>query len=829
MTRNHLLSTFAIFHIHYGLFTVTLTVRHGSMRLSRVVGKVLHSTYGLELSHEVKSMEEIQFSGRKIQLNDEQHSAVIRTPYCHQRILAAAGSGKTTTLTARIAWLVERCGVPADQIVLVTFSRNAAQQMKHRLDTLIGQTDLWVGTFHGLARQLLQKHDPVTLQKMYFVDELVIMGTQWLTTRQGRAWVGKLRYIVIDEFQDINAIQWRMIERMLHPGCWLIIVGDDAQNIYTWRGSDVRFILDLHKKIPSLVDDQLRKNYRSTAAIINVANGTLKKIPSLPWKGTMIAQKEGGVRPEVHFFWRACDEVKWVLKQMAVIQAQRPRWTFAVLSRTNSDLYRLEEALQMEGRPYRLRDVADEAPIEVGKGACLDLVTLHASKGLEWDCVFLIGCTDDAFPSRKKPEDIISERRLFYVGVTRPRNMLYLSYTKQEQSLSRFIREIPSVHLLYTGLARYTLSDADRTEGRPRLIDLLGGLDGHQLHELRKAGHFKVIDRENQFQEKLFPSGLWKVPGWAVVYDKGGDFHRFLRLFVYRVIWKYYGREPFHEPAIERLIFTLRVYAEEREFFEEWRSEIIEIVHTWFRATGLELPAVEFSAVIEWARVHDIKWTIQEAVKATTLLGKLRGQLRPLRFEKYDLNDFHIGSARYMVPTEWRAGALQSWRRVSDRTLSWNDVIIDLWRLGGLSLCAEGRNAALFRVIEMSQYLVGSQLQEFLQDLDSRINTWLTTFEEEEPQFGIELANQEIFMEQLDFVNGGIFWHICKGASLDAVQILELAVRASFARQEGLCVNAIGWILPLEGTMVQIDLPEQWDNDVAAILAAAAAGLSTTT
>ena len=64
-----------------------------------------------------------------------------------------------------------------------------------------------------------------------------------------------------------------------------------------------------------------------------------------------------------------------------------------------------------------------------------------------------------------------------------------------------------------------------------------------------------------------------------------------------------------------------------------------------------------------------------------------------------------------MVPTEWRAGALQSWRRVSDRTLSWNDVIIDLWRLGGLSLCAEGRNAALFRVIEMSQYLVGSQLQ----------------------------------------------------------------------------------------------------------------------
>jgi hypothetical protein len=98
------------------------------------------------------------------------------------------------------------------------------------------------------------------------------------------------------------------------------------------------------------------------------------------------------------------------------------------------------------------------------------------------------------------------------------------------------------------------------------------------------------------------------------------------------------------------------------------------------------------------------------------------------------------------------------------------------------------------------------------------VNAWLTTSEQEEPQFGIELANQEIFMEQLDFVNNGTFWHICKSGSLDAVQILELAVRASFARQEGIAVSAVGWILPLEGTIVQIDLPEQWDNDVRAIL-----------
>ncbi len=89
-----------------------------------------------------------------LHLNEEQAQAVLREPSQHQRIIASAGSGKTTTLTARIAWLITHYNVKPESIVLMTFSRNAAQQMLTRIEQLIGPSKVWAGTFHGLARNL---------------------------------------------------------------------------------------------------------------------------------------------------------------------------------------------------------------------------------------------------------------------------------------------------------------------------------------------------------------------------------------------------------------------------------------------------------------------------------------------------------------------------------------------------------------------------------------------------------------------------------------------------------------------------------------------------
>lgn len=770
----------------------------------------------------------IRFPKRNILLNKEQYNAVIRPANVHQRILASAGSGKTTTLTARIAWLIHRCNIPAEAIVLITFSRNAANQMKTRLENVLGETNVWIGTFHGLARSLLKKYDPVSLQKLYFIDELIYMGIGWLReSSKGIQWAASIKYVVIDEFQDINASQWQMVEAIRRPSTRLIVVGDDAQNIYTWRGSSVSFILDLHTKVPGLVDDQLRTNYRSTPSIISVANGTLRHIPSLPWKGTMIPAINGnangsgsGAKPEVHFFWRGCDETEWILRQMELFHKIYPKWTFAVLSRTNADLFHIEEVLQSKGISYRLRDILDEDVPPSKKS--LDLVTLHASKGLEWDCVFFIGCNDDVFPSKKSDAEIICERRLFYVGVTRARSMLFLTYTTKERALSRFVREIPRHYLTYTGLSRYTLSDYDRAEGKSRLIDILSALDGTKLQRLRALGTFKTIEKEMWKMEQIFPPGMWCIPSWAMRYDRGGDFLRFLRIWIYRHIWKTIGDEklPFREPALERVLFTLRVYAEEREFFDLWREEFIEMFHAFFEKVLDTMPPVEFHMVKAWAIRKNLNWSVEELIKATTLLAKLRGQLRPLRFEKYDLNEFRIGFSRYVVPTESRADVLRSWKRVSDRGLGWREILPDIWRLGALELCAEGRNAAMYRVIEMSAHL--DSVIEYLEMVEGAMAPWITHASASATQFGIELTNQDIFTDTLDILSGETLWEIHSATSApDALSILELAVRGSLARKEGLnMIRSVGWIQPLDGTITRIQIDDTWDKCVEVILGA---------
>ena len=169
----------------------------------------------------------LKFSYGSTTLNSEQYAVVTADPYQHQRILASAGSGKTTTIAARIAWLLTHARCTADQIVLLTFSRNAAREMLHRVRRLIGPVSLWAGTFHALANTILKQlpnGGEEVSNSFFFIDELPVRWMQWMRSPRGRAWVGKLRYIVVDEFQDINAIQWRLLETMRHIGARTIIV-----------------------------------------------------------------------------------------------------------------------------------------------------------------------------------------------------------------------------------------------------------------------------------------------------------------------------------------------------------------------------------------------------------------------------------------------------------------------------------------------------------------------------------------------------------------------------------------------------------------------------
>ena len=748
----------------------------------------------------------LHFSKKSIKVNNEQYKAITRPLDCNQRIIASAGSGKTTTLTSRIAYLIEQCNVPSDKIVLLSFSRNAATVMKNKLFDMIGYNNVWAGTFHGLAKSLLEKYNPQSIQSLYFVDELVHMGEQWMKTENGRKWVGKIRYIFVDEFQDINITQWKMIERMLHVGARLVVVGDDCQNIYTWRGSDVHFILDLNKKIKNIVDDQLFINYRSSDNIIQVANSIIKNIPTLPWKKSMMSHLSKCSIPNVHFFYRMIDETSWIIKQIQKQLEENPKVSIAILSRTNVDLYRFEEECILRNIPYRIFDIGVEEHIET-KGNCIDLVTVHSSKGLEWDNVYIVHMNDDTFPSKKNIVDIIHERRLFYVAVTRARYELTFSYTNDERNLSRFIREVPNTLLLYHGLAKYMLSEFELGKSRKKLIDVLGCLNSDDIQNLRINGYLDWFNTDRLEIKSLYPSDLyWKKPNW-INNDTLPDFMRFLNVWLKRHFCNI-SQIQYRDPTAERMIFTLRIYAEDFDFWNINKENIRILVHTFFGNIPKkeDIPNVDYKLIEQWSYSNNISWAPKDIVCVTNILSKIRGQLRPLRFFDYNIQEFNIGPSRFVVPIQWRGEVLESWRKLVDNNVEWKDCLVDIWKIGALSLVAEGRNVAMYRSSRLKQHLEDKEFIEFLECVEKYTSIWLS--EQKCISTSLCIENQNNIQDIIDLqTEQGLYY--TSSLRFDSSNLLRLAIASSFFDND---IKKIGIFVPLDGKIFTLKLPNDIRN-----------------
>jgi len=748
----------------------------------------------------------LRFSKKNIEVNEQQYTSITRPIDIHQRIIASAGSGKTTTLTARIAHLIESHNVKSNRIVLLTFSRNSASQMKKKLFDLIGNNDVWAGTFHGLAKHLLQTYSPKTVQSLYFIDELISMGEKWLTTDDGRKWVSKIRYIFVDEFQDINNIQMKMIKRMLRPGAKLVVVGDDCQNIYTWRGSNVQLILNLEKELYQLVDDQLNINYRSSDSIIQVANAVMKHIPTLPWKRTMVANSPKHRKPDVHFFHRIIDETNWIIQQIRSIKAKESEATIAIISRMNVDLYRFEEECILKGIPYRIFEIDTEhgpQSSDLHPKNSIDLVTVHASKGLEWDYVFVIHMNDDVFPSSKKPDDIINERRLFYVAVTRAKKELTFTYTSDERNLSRFIREIPNSLLMYHGLAKYMLSHFELGKTRKKLSDVLGCLNTEDIQNLRDEKMLDWFHTDKLIVSSLYPSDMfWKKPIW-ITNETLPDFQRFLNVWLKRN-FSSLANKKYTDKVAEKLIFTLRIYNEDFEFWNNFKEEIQILVERYFGniTKGDDLPNIDYKMLESWSLENSINWKPKDIVSATTILGKIRGQLRPLRFYDYNIREFYIGPSRFVVPIQWRGEVLESWRKIVNPNISWKECLVDIWRIGALTLVSEGRNVAMYRAPRIKPHLEESEFQKFLQCVEEYSSEWCKN--KNITDISIHVKQEDGLEESFDFRTSSSLYSI-GGTRFDSAELLSLAVGSTFFEES---TDSVGIFIPLDGKLFTLKLPE---------------------
>lgn len=276
-------------------------------------------------------------------------------------VLAGAGSGKTSVITRKIAYLIEECAYPARHIAAVTFTNKAAREMKERLGKLLkGRTaqGLTVSTFHNLGLNIIRREHKFLGYKAGFsifdaedaralMKELVLrdgdMGTDlldrlqyqishWKSAQQTpqqalskassegeqtwarvyerynqalraynavdfddlirlptelfetkpevlERWQNRIRYLLVDEYQDTNTSQYLLVKQLIGPRGALTVVGDDDQSIYAWRGARPENLSLLKQDFPNLHVVKLEQNYRSTARILKVANAVIANNP----------------------------------------------------------------------------------------------------------------------------------------------------------------------------------------------------------------------------------------------------------------------------------------------------------------------------------------------------------------------------------------------------------------------------------------------------------------------------------------------------------------------------------------------------------------------
>ena len=369
-------------------------------------------------------------------LNNEQREAV----FCTEGpllMLAGAGSGKTRSLTHRIAYLIEEKGVAPWNILAITFTNKAAQEMRERVDALVGygSEDIWISTFHATCSRILRRHidllgydrnftiydasdqkslmkevlkemkidtkqfpersvmseissakneykSPLDYRNKYgsnfrnqriadiyehyqkrlkennaldFDDLLVKMVDLFQTNPDVlEHYQDRFQYIMVDEYQDTNTVQFLLVSLLAKKYRNLCVVGDDDQSIYKFRGANIYNILNFEKVFPDAQVIRLEQNYRSTQNILNAANGVIANNKGRKEKKLWTENQKGEL---VHFkqYDTEYDDADGVVSRINFLAMRGVQYKdMAILYRTNAQSRIFEEKLKQKNIPYAI-------------------------------------------------------------------------------------------------------------------------------------------------------------------------------------------------------------------------------------------------------------------------------------------------------------------------------------------------------------------------------------------------------------------------------------------------------------------------------------------
>jgi DNA polymerase III epsilon subunit-like protein len=450
-----------------------------------------------------KNDREYNFQDTIISLDDEQYNIVTANPNQNIRILAGAGSGKTTTILCRVKYLVDNFITP-NRILILTFNKDASENLKSRIVKLFGfQINIDIYTIDAFCYMLYHKYDE---NKSYIsVSEFILIGRK-IMLKYGSEISSKYKYVFFDEFQDVNAKQFDILNQFVINGCFLTVIGDDSQNIYQFRGTDNYFMINFDNIFKDTSTYTLTTNYRSTQSIVKLANHCIS-FNQNQVKKIMKTNKKEGRLPKFILSKTETDQINYIITKInEYIEKGINLGDIAILSRNGYHLKIMEAELIKHDIPMVscITDKIGENIKKILEPNKVAVTTIHKSKGLEWSKVFLLGFAHQHFPSQlnNNIKNIEEERRLFYVGVTRAKNNLFLMATHSEIPISIFIKEnrdyVKIVHNPKSSkptIDIFDIKDENMIKQEYSVTDLVLLLNTENIDEMRK----------NNFIEDLKP------------------------------------------------------------------------------------------------------------------------------------------------------------------------------------------------------------------------------------------------------------------------------------------------------------------------------------
>ena len=382
------------------------------------------------------------------ELNPQQLAAV-QAPPGPALVIAGAGSGKTRTLTYRVAYLLEN-GISPSNILLLTFTNKAAREMLERVETLLPDrtAGLWSGTFHSIGNRILRRHaeaagyrsgfsimdredqsemlsavlasmgidtkkskdipkekrfpkaevvadilsfsintglplEEVLAQKYpHFLeyqeqieavereyakrkksanaldfDDLLVQPLRLLERDEeiAKFFRAQFQFILVDEYQDTNRLQAEFIDILARDHKNVMVVGDDAQSIYSWRGANFQNILQFPKRYPGAVVYKIETNYRSIPEVLNVANAAIAANLRQFEKQLQPARGSSGVKPALVALENSNDQARFIAQRIAELHENGVGLDqMAVLYRAHYHSMELQMELTRSGVPFSI-------------------------------------------------------------------------------------------------------------------------------------------------------------------------------------------------------------------------------------------------------------------------------------------------------------------------------------------------------------------------------------------------------------------------------------------------------------------------------------------